>query len=229
MTADIVILLQLSACFIGLFALAEVLYHVTKVQAEYTRKLVHVGTGILTLLFPIYLQHLWQVIVICMAFLVLLLLSLKFNLLKSINKVDRKTVGSLLYPVIVIIVYAFYQYQRQQPDGFNPYLYYYLPILLMAICDPIAALVGAQYAKGKNIEGKTLVGSGAFFISALITSVMIYYMFTITQQGMGLIVIHSTIIAATTMLAERYSNAGWDNFTIPLVVVGYLWLIESIA
>lgn len=227
MNTDIVILLQLSACFIGLFALAEVLYHIAKVNAEYTRKLVHVGTGVLTLLFPIYLQHLWQVVVICIAFLVLLLLSLKFDLLKSINKVDRKTVGSLLYPVIVIIVFTFYYYVP--PSSFDEYLYFYMPILVMAICDPTAAIVGTQYAKGKDITGKTWAGSIAFLITAIAVCMAIFILFNTDNITISTLLVHSSVIGIITMLTERLSKNGWDNFTIPLVVIGYLWLIGSIT
>ena len=79
MNKDWLILLILSSAFLGLFALAELLFHVAKMRAEYTRKLVHAGTGLLTLLFPVYLDHVWQVLVICASFLLLLVLSMRFR------------------------------------------------------------------------------------------------------------------------------------------------------
>jgi len=65
---DWIILLKLSVLFLLLFTVAEWLYHKAKIKADYTRNLVHTGTGLLTLLFPVYFAHLWQVSIICVAF-----------------------------------------------------------------------------------------------------------------------------------------------------------------
>src|SRR4051794_39802502 len=101
--------LWLAAAFLLLFAAAEIIYRRGGVKAEYTRKMVHIGTGLLTLLFPLYLNEAWQVILLCSSFLLILILSLKFNWLPSINKVGRKTAGSWLYPIVVVFTFLFYQ------------------------------------------------------------------------------------------------------------------------
>ena len=95
----------LTGYFLVLFGSAEILYHYFKIQAEYTRKYVHIGTGLLTLLFPILFSSHWSVLIICAAFLLLLVTSLKFNLLKSINAIGRFTLGSVMYPIVVYICF----------------------------------------------------------------------------------------------------------------------------
>src|ERR1043166_6531998 len=92
--------LWLTGCFLALFLIAELLYRVMHVEAEYTRKLVHAGTGLLTLLFPIFLSQVWQAGVLCGSFLLLLLISLRIGWLPSINAVDRKTAGEWVFPGI---------------------------------------------------------------------------------------------------------------------------------
>lgn len=223
MSTELLILLQLSAAFLGLFVVSELLYHVLKVPAEYTRKVTHVGTGLLTLLFPVYLQELWQMFAICGVFLVLLLLSMKFNLLKSVNNIERKSLGSLLYPIIVVIVFCFYHYMQQHETTFAPKLYFYAPILIMAISDPVAAIVGRQYGKG---PGKTYMGSAAFLLSAIAVSSVLLIVFSTGATDMNSMLLHTLAISLAAMAAERWSNGGWDNFTIPLAVSAYLWMIH---
>ena len=227
MNQDGLILIKLSACFLALFALAEVIFHILKTPAEFTRKIVHIGTGVLTLTFPMFLQHLWQVVVICLSFLLLLGLSKKFNFLRSINAIDRPSSGSILYPIIVIITFAYYQYQQQQPTVFGKLLYFYLPILIMAVCDPLAALAGTAYKKQRShTAGKTLAGSLTFFISAAMLSFSLYWSY---RSGLGIVwlLLNALGVSLLTMIAERYSNGGWDNFTIPLAAIIFLTIIEA--
>src|SRR5438309_317623 len=110
MSKEILNTIILASSFLALFGVAEVLYHFFKVRAEFTRKIVHVGTGLLSLLFPLMLSNHWYVLFLCASFGLILVLSLKFNLLKSINAIDRESVGSLAYPVSVYCSYLAFDY-----------------------------------------------------------------------------------------------------------------------
>lgn len=224
------ILFKLSAAFLALFAIAEGIFHVLKVKAEHTRKIVHIGTGILTLLFPLYLQTVWQVVVICAAFLVLLLLSRRFRFLHSINGIERKSLGSLLYPAIVILVFIFYKYQEGRTVIFSNYLYFYLPMLLLAICDPVAAIAGASVQSRKNLPGgKTWYGTAAFFVAAVAVSSVLLVVYNTSAVNTSVIFTAACMIAVATALAEKWSRDGWDNFTIPLIAMICLLFIEKIV
>lgn len=230
MKGEWLVLIKLSFFFLLLFGMGEVLYHFLKVKAEYTRKLIHAGTGILTLLFPLYLQHLWQVIIICFAFLVLLLCSLRFRFLPSINNVNRSTWGSILYPLIVILVFAFYQWMQTKEPIYHPYLYFYSPVLVMAICDPLAALSGIAYKKKHRLaNGKTNAGSLAFLGSAFLLSLLLFFLFSQNGAITATDVLYSFVIALCGAFAERFSNKGWDNFTIPLMVMLILFVGNRFA
>ena len=227
MNADLLILVKLSFAFLALFGLAEILFHWGKVQAENTRKLVHAGTGLLTLLFPIYLEHIWQVALICSAFLLLLIVSLRYRFLPSINKVERKTAGSLLYPVIVLVVFSYYHLMQQEIFFFHPYIYFYLPMLILAICDPVAAISGKWYQQRyASREGKTFFGSTGFFLAAWLIGFLFLSLYTYLSIPPLLLV--SFFIAILAALSERFSNGGWDNFTIPLSVMIVLYAFTFI-
>jgi phytol kinase len=218
---DIEVLILLAGLFLALFVAAELIHRVLHVQTEYTRKLVHTCTGLLTLLFPVWLCCLWQVLVLCGLFFVLLFVSLSLNLLPSINKVERKTAGSLLYPVTVVTVFLFYRNALFfHCHFFSAYYYFYLPLLIMAVCDPVAALAGKWYQKKTGmVASKTRFGSLAFFITALVLSLLLMRWFNEENTRWIMQIIIALLLSGATMIAERISKNGWDNFLIPLAAI----------
>ncbi len=210
----------LGTAFLVLFAIAELLYHKFNYHAEVTRKIVHIFTGVLTLLFPPMLSNHWFVLILCGSFLVILLASWPLKLLPSINAVDRKTTGSILYPIIVYGCFLNYNH-------FDNFALYYIPILTLALCDPVAAYVGKKYPyKPYSAFGqkKTLSGSLAFMGAALILS----FSFLIGLEHYS--VVHAIsialILAVCTAFAEGISHGGYDNFTIPFAATIVLLMAE---
>ena len=224
-------LLWLSGSFLALFLIAELLYRFAHVRAEYTRKLVHACTGLLTLLFPLFLVEIWQVLVLCGSFLALLLLSLRTGWLPSINAVERKTAGSWLYPVIVSLCFIFYRNMSgvDQPL-FGPLYYFYTPLLLLAFCDPVAALAGGYWRKRhpETAPGKTFAGSFSFFGLAAIICIASSATFTRHLLPSGYFVATGIAIAYATTLVERFSDGGWDNFTIPAAAMLCIWATDYV-
>jgi len=224
MSTNLINSMLLSLCFLSLFGLGELMYHKFKVRAEFTRKLIHFGTGILTLLFPILLTSHWWVLFLCSSFAVLLIASMKFNFLKSINAIDRVSIGSILYPVSVYSCYLTFDYYGYQ------YVYFYLPILLLAICDPLAALFGKKWPVGKYSLGKhskTLMGSSAFMCSAFIL-IIGFQVISDSQwypTSLGLFA-SALIVAFISTLAEALSGKGIDNLTIPLSALGTMIMLN---
>jgi dolichol kinase len=204
----------LACAFLALFGVAEWLYHVGKVKVELTRKLVHLGTGVLTLLFPILLKNHWLVLLLCASFALILIISLRFKLLPSINAIDRVSYGSLLYPLAVYTCYLAYFFKEQQ------LLLFYLPVLTLAICDPLAALFGKRFPYGKykiGVAHKTIVGSSAFLCSSLVLNICLC-----GQASLFFIV----FIAFLATLIEALSSKGIDNLTIPWSVLGCLLYLQ---
>jgi phytol kinase len=216
MQKDILNTLLLAVAFLVLFAVAEILHRIFHMKAEYSRKVVHVMTGLITLLFPVMLSSHWYVLFLCASFLLILLLSLKYKLLPSINNIDRVSVGSISYPIAVYVCFFICAY-------YNNYIYFYLPILILAICDPLAALVGKSFPKGKYIiirDQKTLVGSSAFLLSAVIVSFVLLNRFKSPLEINAVWL--SFCIAIVTCFAEAVSQKGYDNLAIPFSALGVL-------
>lgn len=219
--------LLMAGAFLLLFASAELIYHVFKVRAEFTRKYVHFSTGILTLFFPSFIADQWFVLLLCASFLLILIFSLKFHLLPSINGVDRVTRGSILYPLIVYGCYLVYEH-------FDNLVFYFIPILILAICDPIAALIGKGYPwKPYRIFGhsKTMSGSFAFFTSSFLITVVLLSFLNKEISMMNIVFVSATLAFFTTII-EAISHKGYDNLTIPastlliLAVFDYLTYLQ---
>lgn len=208
--------LYLALSFLALFGIAEILYHRCHWAVEYTRKLVHAGSGLLCLSFPLLLNNHWLVLALCSSFLLILKISKSMGWLLSVNAVERQTHGSTLFPFIVYICYLGFTLQ-------GSYLIFYLPITILAISDPMAALVGKNWPWGKyNFKGhsKTLAGSLAFLMSAFLLTLVgmvVLEEITLTQA-----VWPALILALLTTFTEALLHKGFDNLMIPLVAMLFI-------
>ena len=109
----------------------------------------------------------------------------------------------------------------------DAYLYFYLPILILAICDPLAALFGKKFNYGKfkiGKEIKTLSGTIAFFISCVALSLFVFLFFSIFESESPKLVLTSLVIALCSAIIEAISGKGSDNLTIPAGVLAMLIL-----
>ncbi len=218
---NIKILLIYSLLYFCLFAVSEIAFVKFKVHVELTRKFVHVCTGLIALTFPFYLADLSEVVALCGLFFVLLIIIKKWKILPSIMAVKRKTYGSLFFPLTVVACYYF-------SDRYNSYLLYFLPLMILSICDPMASIVGKRFRIGKyTVFGntKTIIGSLAFLVCALIICACGFYWFPINSH-LALVVL-ALIVSFVSTGMESISVTGWDNFTVPMSVLIILCLSLS--
>ena len=203
--------------FLCLFGVGEILKEKLKIESEYTRKLIHLITGLIVLLFPFYFSNPISVFLLCSSFLILLSMSKKHKMLNSINGIKRKSYGSEYYPISVFICFLVYYFQQN-------IVYYYLPILILAIADPLAAIVGmkTQFIKFKlGGEYKTIGGSIAFIFVALIITTLTFYSLDL-KVTIGSVLIISII----TTMVEAISKKGSDNLWIPISTIISIYLLN---
>lgn len=215
-------ILALGAAFSGLFLLAECAHRYAHLPAEMTRKGVHIGTGLLTMLFPFWLHHAAEVGILCGIFLVILTWSINRKSLPSINAIKRKSWGSVLYPVVVFGVYVYYaRYGKAPLRLFHPIWFFATPILVMALCDPLAAWAGSLYRNRypEAPPGKTMAGSFAFFIAAILLIGCLGAFLKVPALSLQVPLVCGIVLAFIATLAERFSGGGWDNFTIPAAII----------
>lgn len=184
---------------------------------EVSRKFAHFAGTLTTITFPYLFSDHWYVLMLAIFFFILLFASRKSKLLKSIHGIDRKSVGSYLLPFSIYLTYLIAHLLG------NKFLFI-LPMLVLAICDPIAGILGLNLKKNNHniyIFGyrmkKTLLGSGSFLVSCFIISVLaLYFHRMVFDLKVFLLALG---IAVVSTLSELFSWRGTDNLAIPLSVL----------
>jgi phytol kinase len=201
----------------------EIVYRRFHAKGEITRKLAHFLATLSTITFPYLFNSHWYVLALAIVFFLLLFISRNARYLKSIHDINRSSVGSYLLP---ISIYLTFLSAHQLGNKF----FFSLPILILAICDPIAGLLGMNiqlYNHQIKIAGKklnkTTTGSLSFFVSSFLISLIALYFHRMSfdLKTFGI----SMAIAIAGTLAEMFSWKGTDNLFIPLVVLLVLLLL----
>lgn len=215
MITNIPNLLIVIALLVLIFGYAEFLYK-RQVAVHLTRKVVHIGGGIVTALLPFFV-NLETVIILGIGFFLLLALSKWKNLLNSIHKVDNDSVGALLFvPSLTLVAIIFWP--------INP-LIFQGSALVLGLSDGIAGIIGTKYGRKEySITGKkTIEGSLTFFIITVFIMFCILYISGRTSLVMNngtLFVLGSSLLLT---IIESAFGKGWDNLFIPIVTALILY------
>jgi dolichol kinase len=192
-----------------LFAIVEVLDRWWQVDREWTRKLAHVGAGLLALLAPLFFTTPWPMLVLTASFAGLLLASRRIGVLAPLHPRGRRGEGDLVYAAGLYAAFAL------APDT----LAFQIAVLILALADPAAALAGRTFGH-RHFRAfattRSLEGSLAFGLVAFVAAVAL-----LASAGLplGAVVARAIVLAATTALIEAISPAGIDNLTIPLAAI----------
>lgn len=203
-------ILLVCAVIFCLLVVSELLWKRKIIGVEVSRKLIHMITGVIVAFLPYFAD--WRDIqILSLAFLVVIFLSAKFNILRSIHSVRRVTIGEVLYAAIIAIC-AFLQ-----PADWI----FTVAILHLALADAMAALIGQKWGQATKYRiithGKSLAGSLAFFV----TSAVIFGGLIVFQAGINLPSWTYLLIVFPLLLTllENISWYGSDNVTVPLAVI----------
>ena len=195
----------------------ELVYRRLNPTGEITRKFAHFVSVLATVPFPYIFPSHWYILVLALLFATILFITRNGKQLKSIHDVKRKSIGSYLLPLSIYITFLISNLTE------NKFIYI-LPMLILAISDPMAAILGINIKAyngriklfGKKLN-KTWLGSGAFLASSFVISIIALYfhrgVFDLKTFWLAM------AVAATTMFAELISWRGSDNLRIPLSAV----------
>ena len=200
----------ISVIFLLLFIIAEIA-HKKEVSTEATRKFVHFGGAFVTIFFPfIFTSHL-IVLALAIGFGAIMILTKKLGLLQSVHGVERKSDGAIYHPIAIYACFLYSQILNQP-------MFYVISILILAISDALAALVGKSYGANEYLvevgTRKTIEGSVTFFL----TSFLIVHLILLltTQTGRIESVLIALLISIIVTVFEGVSLKGADNLFIPL-------------
>lgn len=185
---------------------AEYLSRAKEIHAELTRKLVHIAVGAFVAFWPFFLG--WgQIQLMSVGFLLVVFVSVRLNIFRSIHAVSRNIMGEVLFAVVVGTLALITE------DKWV----FMAAMLHLSLADGIAAIVGLAWGEKHRYtvlgEQRSWAGSSAF----LITSFLILSSFWILHDGSTsfLTVLWLPFLAT---FVENASVKGTDNLTIPLLV-----------
>ena len=211
--------LSLVIIYLGtIISLAEGIYRLTTANVEFTRKIVHIGSGNVILIAWWFKLPPWVLLIASLIASFIAIISYFFPILPSINSVERKSLGTFFYAVSIgILTYWFWIVNKPQ--------YTAIGILIMAWGDGMAAIIGKRFGRHpyqilgikKSWEGSlTMMG-----VSFLIISIILFF----TGESINLILITSLLVSVIATGLEAFSKWGIDNLTVPLssaIVACYL-------
>ena len=217
---EILLALVIGGCFLTLFILAELWRHFGKPKAESTRKLVHLGGGLVSLSLAYFLKSHWTVLALCVCFVLIIILTKKFGGLNSVHGVDRRSSGGIYYPIAIYLTFLFAVTILQQPH------FYLITVLVLSVSDALAALIGKSYGfKFYLVETETtrsLEGSLIFFLATFL--IVHLGLLLLTGIGRAESVLVALLIAVLVTAFESISLEGADNLFIPL---GTLFMLSQ--
>jgi phytol kinase len=182
-------------------------------NSEMVRKLFHLGGGLLALPLPWLFSKPLPVMILGIASLILFTLLRTIPVLRSgpgqvLAGVHRNTVGEYCFMLSLMLLFLL---ARDSP------LLYGVPLLVLAVADTFAALVGKEYGKQRYSDrdgGKSVEGSVAFFFAAFFCVHVPVLLFTDTPRLESLLI--GINIGLMVMMAEAAAWWGLDNIIIPL-------------
>ncbi len=202
--------LSLVILYLGLIiALAESLNRLRGTNAEFTRKIVHIGSGNVVLIAWWLQLPSWVLISASVIASITALISYFLPILPSINSVGRKSLGTFFYALSIGVLTQWF-WSIGEPQ------YLAIGILVMAWGDGMAAIIGQRFGEHcyevlgvkKSWEGSlTMMG-----VSFIVTSVILLWV------GVPILTVAmvSLIVAMAAMGLEAFSKLGIDNLTVPL-------------
>ena len=196
----------------GLLAAVEIGFR-RGLGPETTRRIAHAAGAVSVAFLPLFLQ-LPELIALAVLFTAVLAFTRGRNLLGSVHAIDRTSAGALVFPAGLLLAVLV--------GWHHPGAIAYAALVL-GLADPAAAIVGGHIkGAGWAVVGgrKTLSGSAAFYIVAVVAGVLIGVA-TGGPHWFG-------VVAAAALLTTVEGSIGYglDNLPVPAVAsaLGIIWL-----
>lgn len=121
---------------------------------------------------------------------------------------EVNTINSGTWYVTALFVLALFQNQLAAA----------VAVVVLALADPAAALIGRRFGTIGLVNNRSLQGTGAFFVVGAVASLLVVWVFHAGQLTEAKALCVCLIAAFVGALAELFSSRVDDNLSIPVVV-----------
>jgi phytol kinase len=209
--------LGLLICFVYVFALigaAEGLRRWRGYASDFTRKVIHIGVGMMSWGLHFLFDTPWFFVIACAAFMVINFLDWRYGFFAAMASSDRSNLGTVYFPLAAGVVSI---------------LFWSRPPLMVAALMPLtwgdglAPVVGRVYGRRLytvHTSTRSIEGSAGFFGACFIFTWLALWLVdgspTIPIQAAWL---PALIVTIATTLIEAITIWGVDNLTITAVAI----------
>lgn len=185
--------------------------------SDFTRKVVHIGVGMVMWWLPHWFDTPWWFAVACLGFMALNFLDWKFGFFAGMTTSDRSNLGTVYFPLAA---------------GVCAVVFWDRPGLMIAAMMPLtwgdglAPVVGRKLGWGAyRIRGhtRTLAGSLGFFFAAWLAT-WVALMFGAGSPAVAAPVLVAFIVTAVTVVIEGVTIWGLDNLAVTAAAIALLWI-----
>jgi len=180
----------------------------------FTRKVIHIGVGMLSWLVPFLFDSPWPFVFACLAFVVIDLLDHKYRFIAAMASSDESNLGTVYFPLAAAaVVIVFWE---------TP------PLMVAALMpltwgDGLAPVVGRAYGRNTYVifgHTRSLQGSVTFFAMGSLFTWLAMWIIPGPPEIAPLEAIAPTLVVMTaTTFTEAISPWGLDNLTITSVAI----------
>lgn len=213
------VLVALSALGLGaLVGVGEVVQRSGWLTAEGSRRLIHAGTGVFAALTPLFFAAPQPVMLLAAVFVLVNGVAWRRRWFAGMHGVTRASSGTVTFPLALLVaVVAFWWLDPSRRFSIVA------AFLLLAVADPLAAVIGTQLRRpGRFAMGthtRSVAGVATFFLLAAGMSVAVlggFYTAGIVPWPVETLLGVALCVATVTAAAEALGGGGWDNLFVPL-------------
>lgn len=212
------------AYILTIIGVAELLRRRRGYDSGFTRKVIHIGVGMMIWLVPFLFTTPWPFVVACVMFMIINLIDWRYGLIGSMQSRHRSNLGTVYFPLAAAVVAL---------------IFWDAPPLMVAALMPltwgdgIAPVIGAAYGRRVyrvHTSTRTVEGSAGFFVAGFIFTWLALWVMPGTPEisPVGAILPALVIMAVTTVI-EAFSIWGLDNLTVTAaaIIILSLWPFTS--
>ena len=197
-----------------MIGLAELLRRRRGYGSGFTRKVIHIGVGMMSWFLHLLFTSPWPFVAACGAFMVINLLDWRYDFFKAMKSSNRSNLGTVYFPLAAAAV-ALVFWDRP-------------PLMVAALMpltwgDGLAPVIGAAWGKRVyriHTSTRTLEGSLGFFVAGFVfTWLALWVMPGLPEISPAAAVLPALIIMAVTTLIEAVSIWGLDNLTVTAAAI----------
>lgn len=212
------------AYILTIIGVAELLRRRRGYDSGFTRKVIHIGVGMMIWLVPFLFTTPWPFVVACVMFMIINLIDWRYGLIGSMQSRHRSNLGTVYFPLAAAVVAL---------------IFWDTPPLMVAALMPltwgdgIAPVIGAAYGRRVyrvHTSTRTVEGSAGFFVAGFVFTWLALWVMPGTPEisPVGAILPALVIMAVTTVI-EAFSIWGLDNLTVTAaaIIILSLWPFTS--